>query len=85
MSHLNWNINPDAMEKLYKVAKPIAVFCGKVALIQIRKELYFLQEQPHPSSLYDEEPWPGILKGIKLGFIIQVFYDRLLTAITRDS
>ena len=58
MGHMNWEINPESMERLYKIAKPIAQFCGFIAELQLRKGLHFIQEQPSPSGLYDEKPWP---------------------------
>ena len=53
MSHLNWAINPAAMQERYEVAQPIAAFCGQIALRQLRKHNPFIQEQPYPSSLYE--------------------------------
>ena len=63
------------MRELYRIAKPIAVFSGKAAMVQIRKGLYFPQEQPHPTALYDENPWPGIFQ---FGMVEQISYNRCI-------
>ena len=60
MSNLNWSINPEAMQRRLSVARPIAELFGNVGLFNLDKGLDFIQEQPYPSSLYEEEPWPRI-------------------------
>ena len=44
-----------------------------MALLQLKKGLHFIQEQPHPSQLYKVNPWPKVLaiKGV-----VQQLYDR---------
>lgn len=78
MSHLNWKINPDAMEELYLVGKALAIFCAKVAGLQIKKGLHFLQEQPYRSALYDENLWPTIFDHHS---VVMVVYDRCMAGL----
>eukprot|EP00969_Alexandrium_andersonii_P061500 2710979-Alexandrium_andersonii.AAC.1 len=53
MSHMSWRLNPAAMQEQLDVAGPIARLCGQVAEEQLARGRRFIQEQPHPSSLYD--------------------------------
>ena len=73
MSHLNWHLHPETMRKVYNYARPIAWVCGMVALSQLRKQLDFICEQPHPSSLYREAPWDEVMKYWN---VVQVLYHR---------
>jgi len=73
MSNLNWHLHPDTMWQKYAEASPVCWTCGQVALIQLKRGLDFLAEQPHPSKLFDEHPWPQILKYPN---VEQVVYDR---------
>ena len=75
MSHLNWAINPAAMEEQLRTARPIARLCGHIATCQLQKGRRFIQEQPHPSSLYQEPPWPSVLKDDR---VVQMVYDRCM-------
>ena len=72
MSHLNWHLHPDTMLRQYKYARNIAWVCGMVALIQLRKQLDFICEQPYPSSLYREAPWNEVMKYWN---VVQVLYQ----------
>ena len=73
LSHLNWSINYDTMLKKYKVGSAVAKFCGAVALLQLKKGLHFICEQPDPSDLYCEGDWPAVFS---YPGVHQVKYDR---------
>ena len=74
ISNLSWHLHPERMHYLERTeGRPIAEFCGEVALIQLSKHLSFGQEQPYPSRLYDVKPWPTILQHPRVG---QIIYDR---------
>ena len=73
LSHLNWHLHPETMRRQEAKYKPLAVFCGNVALIQHHKGLHWLQEQPHPSRLYSVPPWPKVLG---LPGVCRVIYHR---------
>ena len=75
MRHLNWSINPEAMQERLRTARPIARLCGHVAGCQLAKGRHFIQEQPHPSSLYHEPHWLTVLKDDR---VIQIPYDRCM-------
>ena len=61
LSHMNWHRYPDSMRKQEKDMRPVASFCGEVAIIQMDRSLHWLQEQPYPSDLYEVHPWPRAL------------------------
>ena len=62
-SHMNKVLNHDTWQQHYEsVDKPLAQFCGQVALEQLEDEYDFVNEQPVGSSLYQETPWPQVLK-----------------------
>ena len=50
------------MAKKEREARPVAAFCGRVALLQISRNLHYIVEQPYPSSLFEVQPWPKVLK-----------------------
>ena len=58
-----WNrsIHPDGWARSMEHAQPLAAFCGKVALRQIRNGRHFLCEQPQSSELFAVEPWPLVV------------------------
>ena len=85
MSNLNNFLHPETMQQKEREVRPLAILCGKVALVQIAKGLYFIQEQPHPSKLYQVHPWPKVLALKRTGLfapghpehaVMQVKYDR---------
>ena len=53
--------DPAAWKRSYERAAPHGRFCGEVALNQLNKGRHFICEQPFPSKLYHEEPWPQVL------------------------
>ena len=58
-----WNrsIHPDGWARSMEHAQPLAAFCGKVALRQIKAGRHFLCEQPQSSELFAVEPWPLVV------------------------
>jgi len=62
MASFNYQVNYDTWLKSYNDAVPHGRFCGKVALLMIEINRYFMNEQPDPSWLYHEYPWPRVLK-----------------------
>ena len=61
LSHLVKAAQPSGWAASYAKAAPHGRFCGVVALLQLREGRHFVNEQPDPSNLYDEEPWPQVL------------------------
>ena len=61
MAHLNYQINYEAWRASYDDAVPHGRFCGRVALKQDMSGRYYLAEQPFPSWLWDEPPWPEVI------------------------
>ena len=61
-ANLNYNIHYDGWLKSYQQAAPHGRFCGEVAKLQHESGRFFLNEQPFPSWLYEEQPWPSVLK-----------------------
>ena len=55
---LNERIHPESCQRSYAEAAHIAKFCGDVALKQLSNHRHSIQEQPHPSKLYESSPWP---------------------------
>ena len=53
-------VNYEGWLRSYSAATPHGRFCGKVARAQIRAGRFFHFEQPYPSKLYDEPPWPEV-------------------------
>jgi hypothetical protein len=62
------------MRKSIKLAKPVAWTCGHIALIQLNKKLDFIAEQPFPTRLYAEAPWPESFSSYPQ--VIQIVYHR---------
>ena len=58
---MNKVINYDTWLRSYNDAAPHGRFCGKIAFKQLRGGHHFLNEQPHPSTLYEEPPWPLVM------------------------
>ena len=94
MSNLNHHLHPETMDAREREVRPLASLCGKVALIQIKKGLYFIQEQPYPSRLYDVNPWPAVFAMPRTGIhtkdhpahaVIQVVYDRCAVGLKVQS
>ena len=73
IANLCYHQAPQTMIIKEEEVRPLAILCGKVALIQMGKNLYFIQEQPHPSRLYNVDPWPKIMA---MSQVIQIIYDR---------
>ena len=80
MSELSWHRFPDTMAEKELAVRPIAEFCGQVALLQLKRGRHFIQEQPHPSKLYEVAPWP-----IVLGDAFQVIYHRCMCGLKIKS
>ena len=72
---LNEKLYPEAMARAYAAAAPLARFCGQVAQHQLDAGMHFIQEQPYPSRLYDEIPWPKVLS---MSEVCQVVYHRCM-------
>ena len=47
-------------------AEPLASFCGKVALHQIKHDRHFLCEQPQSSELFRVDPWPSVVNDLQV-------------------
>jgi hypothetical protein len=60
MSNVNFSSNYDGWYRSWQNASPHARFCGEVALIQLRHGRYFLREQPFPTYMDEEPPWPTV-------------------------
>ena len=52
----NQVLHDEAWLASMQVAVPLAKFCGRVALKQMRDARHLLVEQPHPSKLYEVPP-----------------------------
>eukprot|EP00969_Alexandrium_andersonii_P304674 13467402-Alexandrium_andersonii.AAC.1 len=61
------------MERQMQTAGPIARLCGHIAEEQLSRGRHFIQEQPRPSSLYEMEPWPRVLRH---ECVMSITYDR---------
>ena len=73
LANLVKHMTPQTWAAKERKVRPLAIFTGRVALLQLKKGLHFIQEQPHPSQLYKVQPWPQVLaiKGV-----VQQLYDR---------
>ena len=60
MANVNWHINYDGWRRSYDLAAPHGRFCGRVAMAQHRAGRHWLAEQPFPSRLWEEPPWPEV-------------------------
>ena len=61
MSNVNYEHNYEGWSRSYNIAAPHGRFCGHIAMIQIKCHRYFINEQPDPSYLYQEHPWPIVM------------------------
>ena len=61
-AHMNRVINHDGWRRSYEDAAPHGRFCGRVADKQMNEGRFFINEQPHPSSLYEEDDWKRVVK-----------------------
>ena len=61
-SHLNRSINPNTWSDHHAKDLVHAKFCGHVAQVQMKQGRYFFGEQPHPTTLWQEHPWPQIVQ-----------------------
>ena len=53
-------LHHESWQRSYSIAAPLARFCGEIAWTQMSQGRHFIQEQPFPSKLYEEDPWPAI-------------------------
>ena len=82
MSHLSKHVHPEAWKEAYKDAAPHGRFCGEVALLQLKEGRHFINEQPDPSDLYDEQPWPEVLQHPRT---VTIRWDRCMTGLTSEG
>eukprot|EP00969_Alexandrium_andersonii_P018973 828780-Alexandrium_andersonii.AAC.1 len=61
------------MQEQLNAAGPVARLRGQVAEEQLARGRRVIQEQPHPSSLYDVAPWPRVLQHER---VMRIVYDR---------
>ena len=61
-SNINYQHNYEGWKRSYDLAAPHGRFCGYIALVQIQNNRFFINEQPNPSYLYQEHPWPKVLQ-----------------------
>eukprot|EP00969_Alexandrium_andersonii_P012785 557398-Alexandrium_andersonii.AAC.1 len=70
------------MQEQLRTAGPIARLCGQVAELQLQQGRHFIQEQPHPSSLYEVTPWPSVLHD---ECVMSIVYDRCMRGLRATS
>eukprot|EP00969_Alexandrium_andersonii_P116738 5160870-Alexandrium_andersonii.AAC.1 len=70
------------MQEQLRTAGPIARLCGEVAALQLGHGRHFIQEQPHPSSLYEVTPWPAVLRG---ECVMSIVDDRCMRGLRATS
>ena len=74
ISTLTQHMYPETYQRRLAEARPLARFTGEVAMVQLgKRNNHFLQEQPSPSHLYEEQPWPRVLRDSRVD---QAKYDR---------
>ena len=73
LGYLNASKNKVTHQASLAIAVPVARFCGEIALLQLDKGFSFICEQPEPSRLYEQQPWPRVLKNDR---ICREVYDR---------
>ena len=79
LSNFNSVVHPQTWQASYNAAAPHGRFCGQVALYQDKKRAQlhdrstFGCEQPNPSKLYEEHPWPVVLS--RPGVSMQAFHQ----------
>ena len=73
LGQLSKHIHPESWQRSYEEVAHLAIFRCKVALTQLRMNRRFIQEQPHPTKLYDGHPWSQVrsTRGV-----VQQVYDR---------
>ena len=81
-SHINRVANYNAWQASYDDAAPHGRFCGEIALLQLGKCRHFLNEQPYPSDLYYEEPWPEVLNHSN---VLTQKWDRCMTGLVGSA
>ena len=57
-ANINYQYNYEGWKRSYDISAPHGRFCGRIAMIQIKNGRFFINEQPDPSWLYLEFPWP---------------------------
>ena len=62
LSNFNYAMHYDSSLASYRQASPHGKFCGIVAIKQLTLDRYFMNEQPYPSWLYQEEPWGKVMQ-----------------------
>jgi hypothetical protein len=61
MAYQNFVHNFDGWKRSWDNAHPHARFCGRIALLQLRSGRHFLREQPFPTLMDEEPPWPEVI------------------------
>ena len=56
----NYVLHHEAWSASSATAAPLASLCGRLALRQSRLGLFYVNEQPFPSKMYNLEPWPRV-------------------------
>ena len=59
-SHVNYVVNHATWRTHYDEDAPHVRFCGKAALHQLHQGRHFFVEQPSPTWLFHEPPWPTV-------------------------
>ena len=62
LSSINYVHNYEGWLDSYLKSRPHAIVCGEVAQLQLVANRDFLNEQPHPSWMYELQPWPLVLR-----------------------
>ena len=63
LSTLTRHMYPETYQRRLAEARPLAKFTAEVALVQLgKRNNHFIQEQPDPSKVYEEHPWPQVLR-----------------------
>ena len=65
-ANLNKIINLQTWQQSYDQAAPHGRFCGTVAWVQLKSNRHFVAENPFPSKLFEESPWPYVLQHPKV-------------------
>jgi hypothetical protein len=79
MGQFNEHKYPEGWTRSYNKAAPHGRFCGIIAKLQLAKKLHWIREQPHPSTLDKEEPWPEVLATPE---VTRAVWDRCRTGLT---
>ena len=59
-ANFNAVTNAEAYQRSYRICAPIARLAGDIALFQLSVGNHYWIEQPYPSGLFYEKPWPLI-------------------------